>query len=229
MLSELKSSDIGELATALSKTQAKIRNAQTDKTNSHFRSKYADLSSVWEACRGPLTENGLCVSQCPEWRGEKLILITILMHTSGQWIGGSYPISPEKETPQGFGSALTYARRYSLASMVGVAPDDDDDGNAAMRPHADRLGALQALKPEARGNFDPEMPLIQLAQYICPIGKKFKGIALGKIPIEELQSFVGWLHEQQKKEGKLPSDATCEFLEVAEAFLDKSIHDQTRG
>lgn len=126
----MMSQQINELAKALSVVQAHIKGAAKDSTNPFFNSKYADLSSVWEACRALLTTNGLSVAQTNVPSENGVTLVTTLMHTSGQWIEGSLFIRPSKDDPQGFGSAMTYARRYALAAIIGVSPEDDD-GNAA--------------------------------------------------------------------------------------------------
>lgn len=126
------SEQLNELAAALAKAQGVIRGAAKDTVNPHFKSRYADLAAVWEACREALSANGLAVIQTPQMTGENIVLVTKLVHASGQWVEARYPVWPVQNTPQGYGSALTYARRYSLAAMVGVAPaDEDDDGNAA--------------------------------------------------------------------------------------------------
>jgi len=111
--------------------QAAIRPAIKDATNPAFRSKYADLGAVWEAIKTPLQDAGFVVIQAPDFDAETMWLTTTIMHTSGESISGRYPIRPVKQDPQGYGSALTYARRYSLSAMLGVIADDDDDGNAA--------------------------------------------------------------------------------------------------
>lgn len=128
-----------ELATAMAKAQAEIKAALKDSKNPHFKSSYADLTSVWDACRTALTKNGLSVVQIPNFQGDEVWLETMLLHASGESISGRYPLRPQQQTPQGYGSALTYARRYSLAAMVGVVADEDDDGNAASQ----------------RGNYEP--------------------------------------------------------------------------
>ena len=107
-----------------------MKPALKDSTNPHFKSKYADLTSVWEACREALTKNGLSVVQATEFDGENAWIKTILLHASGESIEGRYPLRPVQNTPQGMGSAISYARRYALAAMVGVV-SDDDDGNEA--------------------------------------------------------------------------------------------------
>lgn len=126
-----KSDDIKELALALSKTQSVLKGALKDSNNPFFKSKYADLASVWEACREPLAANGLSVVQMPcNDTPDSVALETILMHTSGQWISSVFSMPVSKHDAQAVGSAITYARRYALAAVVGIAPEDDD-GNLA--------------------------------------------------------------------------------------------------
>lgn len=125
-----KSESIAKLAEALSKAQGAMRNALKDSSNPYFKSNYADLASVSDACRKELAINGLAVSQLPEMRDGRLVLSYILMHSSGEWLCGEIEMNPVKSDPQGIGSAITYARRYSLAAIVGIATEDDD-GNAA--------------------------------------------------------------------------------------------------
>jgi hypothetical protein len=122
---------INEIAAALAKAQGAVEGAEKGKVNPAFKSKYADLASVWTACREALSTNGLAVVQIPQQTPEGLILVTMLTHSSGQWFSSRYPIEPMKRDPQGFGSAISYARRYCLMAMVGIAPEDDD-GEAAM-------------------------------------------------------------------------------------------------
>lgn len=122
--------ETNELAKALAKAQGQMGHAVKDSLNPHFKNKYADLASVLDAIRKPFSENGLSVSQVIE--GNELH--TYLMHESGQFIVSKMPIIPQQNTPQAYGSALTYARRYSLSAIAGVT-QDDDDGNAASKTH----------------------------------------------------------------------------------------------
>lgn len=129
----MKSEQINELAAALSKAQGAMLGAVKDSSNPFFKSKYADLSAVWDACRAALKANGLSVTQTTDGDDASVVtVITTLMHSSGQWIDGSLTMRPKVADPQGIGSTITYARRYALAAMVGVCPEDDD-GNAASR------------------------------------------------------------------------------------------------
>jgi hypothetical protein len=132
----MQSEQIDKLAAALAKAQGVITNAVTDKENPAFKragtngTKYASLAAVINSLREPLSANGLAISQMPLVRESGMVLRTTLMHSSGQWICGEYPL-PLTARPQEMGSALTYARRYSLASMICNAVDEDDDGNGA--------------------------------------------------------------------------------------------------
>lgn len=149
MSDQTMSSGIGKLAGALAKAQGLMKAAKKDSTNPFFKSNYADLASVWEAAREALSKNGLAVIQTTEEHLEKVVVITLLAHESGEWIRGRIAMKPMKPDPQGIGSTLTYARRYALASIVGVAPEDDD-GNAAaqVKPQApvEMINAGQAEK-----------------------------------------------------------------------------------
>ncbi|TXH44279.1 MAG: hypothetical protein E6Q97_32915 [Desulfurellales bacterium] len=132
----MKTSDqINELATALAKAQKQIKPAIANAWNPHFKSNYADLTSVWEACREALASNNLSVSQTAgKDESGKYTLETRLIHSSGQWIESVMPLLMTKQDSQGFGSAWTYARRFALAAIVGVAPEEeDDDANEATK------------------------------------------------------------------------------------------------
>ena len=135
------SENINEISSALAKAQGKIENATKDSSNPFFKSKYADLTSVWAACRKQLSENGLSVIQSPEESSHGISVVTMLCHSSGQWIRSKYsmPCDSSKLTPQVIGSAITYARRYALSAMVGIAPHDDDDGNEASNKPANNV------------------------------------------------------------------------------------------
>ena len=122
-----QSDSIANIAKALNRVQAEHLFALTDKSNPFFKSKYADLSSVWTVARTPLIENGLSVVQTFDVGNNGLpIIVTTLLHTSGEWIKGSLEMPILKPDPQAVGSSITYARRYALSAMVGICPEDDD-------------------------------------------------------------------------------------------------------
>lgn len=118
-----------ELAAALAKAQADMQNAPLNRVNSHYKSKYADLAAIRDAVTPALTKHGLAVTQTPTFHGETFVLVTTLRHVSGETVESVYPLPLDK--PQVMGSALSYARRYSLAAMCGIAAEEDDDANAA--------------------------------------------------------------------------------------------------
>lgn len=125
----LHSEQINELAAALSKAQGEMQAAIKDKVNPFYKSSYADLGSVWDAARPVLCKYGLSVTQITDLLPDnKVKMVTMLMHTSGQWIKSDLPLNPSKNDSQGLGAAITYLRRYSLSAIVGVVCDDDDDG-----------------------------------------------------------------------------------------------------
>jgi hypothetical protein len=120
---------IGKFADALAKAQAEMGGAAKDATNPHFRSKYPTLASVCEAC-DPLAKHGIAYLQPTRAEGIHVTVTTLLVHSSGEWIAEDLTLTAGQNTPQAVGSAITYGRRYGLAAMVGIAPEDDD-GEAA--------------------------------------------------------------------------------------------------
>jgi hypothetical protein len=131
------SENINELGAALALAQAEMGHAAKDAVNPHFRSKYANLASMIDACRGALTKNAIAVIQSPAMDRENrtVSVTTRLVHSSGQWVEGELEAEVAKTDPQAIGSAITYLRRYGLAALTSVA-SDDDDGAAAVAPTA---------------------------------------------------------------------------------------------
>lgn len=125
------SEQIDQISTALAKAQGEIKNPAKNSTNPHFKNKYADLTAGLDAIKDALSKNSIAVVQGTEADGDTIILHTRLLHSSGQWIGGTYPVCKMGGKHQETGSAMTYARRYALFALVGIAGDEDDDGNAA--------------------------------------------------------------------------------------------------
>src|SRR5271165_632409 len=122
-----------EIGKALLKAQGKIGPLIKDQSNPFFNSKYADLASVVEVVKTPLQDSGLVLIQGASVT-ESVNVETVLLHAeSGEWVRTILALTPTKNDPQGVGSAITYARRYGLQALCGIAPEDDD-GNAASRP-----------------------------------------------------------------------------------------------
>jgi hypothetical protein len=126
-----RSEQINELAAALAKAQGAIESAPKDSENPFFKSHYADLAAVWSVARKPLSDNGLSVTQHPAADGNLVTVETGLLHASGQWLSSQLTMTAKDASPQAIGSCITYARRYALASTLGIASEDDDDGNSA--------------------------------------------------------------------------------------------------
>ena len=124
---------IGALALALSKAQGEIKGAVKDSANPFFKAKFADLSSVRDACQEALTKYGIAYVQSPSAEGAKVSITTLLCHESGEWVSGTITATGKDESAQSVGSVITYLRRYALASMAGVAPEDDDGESAQPR------------------------------------------------------------------------------------------------
>ena len=135
------------LTTALVKFQGQMLKVGKDSINPHFKNKYASLSTIIEATQKPLADCGLAVIQMPE--GENC-LRTMLIHESGEFISESYKMTPQRNDPQGLGSAITYQRRYALGAILNLNIDEDDDGNqASTRPQ--RKVDIAAIVKELEG------------------------------------------------------------------------------
>ena len=140
------SESINDLAAALAKAQGSIEAAAKDGTNPHFRSRYATLGAIWDACRAPLAANGLAVIQTCTLTPLGVSVETMLTHASGQWVSNELEMPHRQRDSQGIGAAITYARRYALAAMVGVAPEDDESRLAAERSQQPRITAEQSAE-----------------------------------------------------------------------------------
>lgn len=151
-----RSDTIGQIADALAKAQGGIKNAAKEANNPHFGKAYADLASVRDACYVQLAQHGIAVVQSPEADGARVTVTTLLAHGSGEWIEGVLALQARDATPQAVGSAITYGRRYGLASLVGVAPDDDDGEGA--QPGRDSGGAKRKPQPRQTDERQDEPP-----------------------------------------------------------------------
>lgn len=130
------SADTAKLDEALAKAQGEIEAASKDRNNPAFKSKYADITSVWEAARPALAKHGISVTQWPVHADDNRLHIVTRVAFKGEWIRAHFSIPVTKQDAQGYGSATTYAKRYALAAALGVVADDDDDGNAASQKPA---------------------------------------------------------------------------------------------
>ena len=138
------SESIAKLSAALTAAQAEMKNPAFDAFNPHFKNKFASLVSVREAVLPILNKNQLSVTQFPKAANGVAGCVTRLMHSSGEWLEEECLLPLTQNTAQGAGSAITYARRYSLQSIAGVVADEDEDGNASApqvsKPAPDEAG-----------------------------------------------------------------------------------------
>lgn len=141
------SETINKIAPALVKAQAAMLPLIKDSNNPFFKSKYADLKAVTAACYPALQENGISIIQGVDECDGVIDVKTRLLHSSGEWIETSCPVGIEKSNAQGYGSAITYGRRYALQAAVGIAPEDDD-GNAASKGPAAKKVAKKAVSKD---------------------------------------------------------------------------------
>jgi hypothetical protein len=171
----ITSESIKELAGALSKAQGAITPAKMDKENSFLKNKYADFGSVIEATRPALLANGLSVTQHPAVENECVTLTTRLMHASGEWIESSMtlPIGEGRgiSLAQSMGGVITYLRRYSLSSILGVYADEDTDGNGDVKKQEKK----SEPKPEQHANGTrAELAPAALKSYIAKLAGENK-------------------------------------------------------
>tara|TARA_R110000764_G_scaffold161769_1_gene249013 strand:- start:318 stop:905 length:588 start_codon:yes stop_codon:yes gene_type:complete len=123
------SNEINELAAAMAIAQGQMGAAYKNSSNPHFKSSFADLASISDVIKQPLSDNGLSVVQFPINNEQGVAITTRVMHKSGQWIEESFGIKPVKAGPQEYGSLISYFRRYALAAIFAI-PQTDDDANS---------------------------------------------------------------------------------------------------
>ena len=162
-----RSETIVKLAEALAKFQAEVKNPPNTKVNPYYKSKYAPLDEVLNTVRPVLGKYGLSFfqNQVTDDNG-RVGVITLLMHSSGEFLeSDAIYATPEKNTPQGLGSVSTYLRRYQLSSVLGIASEDDDDGNAD-EPQPKEDGKKANKTSNAQPQAKPEDRLAQAIKSI---------------------------------------------------------------
>lgn len=185
----MHSQEIGQISEALAKAQGQMQGALEDSKNPFFKSDYADLTSVWKACRKPLSENGLAVFQSLIYENGVQFVITTISHSSGQWFKSMMHVKPNKDDMQALGAAITYARRFSLNALIGMYPKgEDDDAESTM----DRF-----IIPDG---YDPK----KVDQYIDGLSKHY-GKAPSTIKKQAMdnpksfwESYEAWLNKKEK-------------------------------
>jgi hypothetical protein len=196
------SGQVDKLFTAMAKAQGEMGHAAKTEENEFYGSKYADLAACFEAVRQPMFMNGLCIIQSPaggigrEATEESdydsfpatVCLDTVIGHVSGQWISSSLTMRLVRDDPHGVGSAITYARRYALTSMLGVA-QADDDGNAATIPAEAPAKKKPAKKKAAKKKDKPPIP----SPFLMILNRTLKEVGCSNK--EEADLVCAWLFD----------------------------------
>ncbi len=203
----MMSEQIGELMGALAKAQSEMKAAYKDSSNPYFKSKYANFASVVEAGKMALSKNGLSITQIPTQIDGRLCLVSILGHSSGQWIKSEFPLLMAKQDPQAMASATTYAKRLAWAALAGISTtDEDDDGEKAMEGfrEAEKMSKDEAATAKmfwdnfSKGAFSDELNYFLEAK--CEKGKYTKQAVMMSAlnsPEKFLKGYQKWFEENQ--------------------------------
>ena len=182
------------IITALVQARSEFPNLVKNKTNPHYKSRYCDLDGVIECVTPSLSKHGLFIFQAIEQMGEVSCLVTHLYHTSGEELQSSYPL-PTISDPQKLGSAVTYARRYSICAALNIAADDDDDSNLAKK--------AGTAKPSAKAGLPFSNPQQAIAW------------AAGMLNMEEIDAAQLMAETPANAEGKKGENFHAKVLEMA--------------
>ena len=225
-----KSESLRELATALSKAQMEMKNPPFDSKNPFFKSNYASLASVRDTVIPILAKYGLTVIQNVSSSANGVACSNILIHNSGEWLESSpFEVPVTKHDAQGFGSACTYSRRFSLMALMAVVGDADDDGNAAVdnkkeEPRKETPAPSSSASPASGAwvslSVDQQ---VQLTDIIACVRNEFnqKGAeAAAKLWSEETSELEAT--EKVAAWNKFPSNERTEMKKVAEANKERT-------
>ena len=198
-----QSPDIKLLNQALSKAQGQLAGALKDSKNPFFKSDYADLESVWNVAREPLAENGLAVTQTPCKDGTHLV--TMLLHDSGQWAKGYWPILTAKKDSQGFMASVTYARRGALSALVGISQTDDDgnessgndtpSSNKKIEQTKSKIGSVKTPKAKSTSSEAESDKIVKMVREVMDEGAE----KLSEGKVQSLERRVAKLSDENKE------------------------------
>lgn len=210
-------SPYSEIFKAISKMQGTLKPALKDSSNPFFKSKYADLESCWDALRKPLSDSDLCVIQLLETIAMENYVVTLLGHSSGQYLESKFKVCAVKNDPQSIGSAITYTRRYALCAITGLTQSDDDAESAMERTNRGQFNdykgyGIHPTQPTTEdGNTAP-------THYTIPFGK-YKQRSLEEVGADNLKEYVLYLEEKAKKDGKEITGAVNDFILRASEYI----------
>lgn len=208
-----QSEKVAELAKALAKAQSEMSGAIKASVNPHFKSRYADLSAVFDACRAALNKNEIAIVQRVENDPNGVAVSTTLLHSSGEWISDRCWLPVAQKTAQAYGSAITYGRRYGLAALAGVAAEEDDDGNEASALVPAQVRSQPAPVPQAEPY--PVDAQETVGGPIVPFGKN-KGKPLSELSAKSLEWYLSTaladIADPTKERFKAKTEAWVEAL-----------------
>lgn len=200
----MKSSEnITEIIKALAKAQCELKPAETDSTNPRFKSSYNSLTSIWEAIRDPLSDNGLVAIQDITTGDRSVEVTTRILHTSGEWMEfGPLKIFTKDNDAQSFGSAITYGKKYSLCAALGVVRENDDDGNRASL-NTQKVALAEPLKRITKDEVEMiEELLIENFDLRGSVLEKLKISSFHQLLAKDLPRVVGGIRiKMQEMEG----------------------------
>jgi hypothetical protein len=194
------SESLDKLAAALLAVQGELEPAAKSRQNPHLKNHYSTLGDLWDAARAPLQKHGIAVYQGSEMGDDGgICVVTMLLHSSGQFISSEFRLPLEKPTAQSAGSAITYGRRYGLAAAIGVLSDEDDDGHAASaQQQAARARQAPAPAPAPRPAVAAAAPSNGHGDWSrLPMGKG-KGTPNRELSDDDLLSAYRWAEEKDK-------------------------------
>lgn len=250
------SEKIEEIAAALAKAQAKFPDIPKDKevtvkmkSGGTYSYKYAELSSIIKATRGPLSENGISFIQTIGKDGEQPMCVTRLMHSSGQWYETQYPVIYSEDDMQGVAGGFTFARRYGFTALIGAASEEDTDGNGANRekqkqkqpqghtaPPKQQQGSAPQNTPaqqkppnQAPVDWKPDAPVeldamgkVNLSQWVFPDGA-FKGRKLGEVDQHDVIAYRNTVVQDFQEKRRQPPPVVIEIIRSIDTFYSDII------
>lgn len=212
---------IGKLFAALAKARKGFKPVLKTSKNPFFKSKYADLAEVLTATTDALSDQEIAVLQLPGYKNGEAEIVTVVGHSSGEWISSKLPIPVSKPDAQGIGSAITYSRRYAYSGTVNVASEEDDDGNAAVSDHQfekdfdQRTEGQRVLSEYQVRAYEAALSNKSACRTEAQIKAYFKKLGIeqvGNMMRSDFNDFIKWLLNPDKK-----ADLTKE--------LKDSVHD----
>lgn len=217
MENQASPSGLDKIAKALASAQKSFLHVAKRGFNPHFNSKFSTLADIIDATKEALAENGLAICSCPLYDKGLVGVTTKLIHESGQSIEATLLLKPTNDNPQAAGSAVSYARRYTLSGILNLASEDDDDGNAAsvasshrMDEKAQNAALNMASKPTHPGSINPATFLIQFGKY--------KGSVMTDLNPDEALNYARYLLDSAKKTNKPLSAGASAFVAHAEEY-----------